>query len=322
MDAMTRSGQRRLVRLVPTVVLLAAALVTGACAGPQDADPEPASSPGTPSSAAELSPSLFTLTALPQPSEPPTGRWYADMRQSSIDAKLGQMQVWVRDDTVRDLEPRAIRYLDDRLPVVLRGGRLREVPAGSERGFPLVLPRRLDCAGQAAQHPAAGEGTGVVEVVTADVVRRVPVADETDVVGRYVAARCQELAVARVADLSWSDRLGRVDGTPALVLVVRPTGVPGERLVVEDVVGSHLLHEAGAPWRPRVTVASDGPVTRIPLPVAPARCDPHGFVEGGGATAFRVHVRVDGRPLEVLLRMGADGARDAIAYAARVCGLD
>jgi hypothetical protein len=301
--------------------LAVAVLALGACTG-ADGSGRPSPPPGGSSSAAEPSPSLFTLTALPQPSEPPTGRWYADMRQSSIDAKLGQMQVWVRDDTVRDLEPRAIRYLDDRLPVVLRGGRLREVPAGSERGFPLVLPRRLDCASPAAQDPAAGEGTGVVEVVTADGVRRVPVADETDVVGRYVAARCQELAVARVASLSWSDRLGRVDGTPALVLVVRPTGVPGERLVVEDVVGSHLLHEAGAPWRPRVTVASDGPVIRIPLPVAPARCDPHGFVEGGGATAFRVHVRVDGRPLEVLLRMGADGARDVIAYAARVCGLD
>ncbi|WP_148614277.1 hypothetical protein [Nocardioides rubriscoriae] len=270
---------------------------------------------------------IRTITLDPTPLPPPTGRVRADLRQSSIDASLGRMQVWVRNDTVRDLVPTAIRYLDDRFPRVLVGDRLRLDPARSERGYSLLLPARPDC-GRALADPRQDTTRGVVEVVTADGTRRVPVEDEADVVARYVENRREEIALAQVATLRWSDGVS-VDltaappvGRPTLVVV--SSGRPGRTLVIDSVAGSHLLQSTSEPprWDPAVRIASDDDVTRIPLPLEPARCDVHAFIEGGGATAFRVRYHLDGEAGEVLLRMSPTGARHALDFAREACGLD
>lgn len=305
--------------------VLGVLLAATACSG------DDGSSTADDGSTASPSPSIRTLTPLPPPPSPePTGRLAADMRQSSIDASLGQMQVWIGNGTRREVTPDQIVYTDRRLPGPLRVEPewMRPDPAGSERGFPLVLPRQLDCDTAAAQDPLALEGSGRLRVRdTAGRGYRVAVADETDVVGRYVQARCQELALERVARLSWADEVpadrpgeGSV-GT--LTLVVRPTGEPGHVLRIESIAGSHLLASSAEPpvWDPEVTVRSDDPVTRVPLPLEPARCDAHAFVEGGGATAFRVRFEIDGEPGEVLLRMGEAGRQAAITFARESCGL-
>lgn len=273
--------------------------------------------------------STRSLSSLPvAPSAPPSGKLLAEMRQSSIDASVGRMQVWVTNDTRRDAVPSSIEYRDARLPTPLRvdGTRLRTVPAGSERGFPLVLPGRLDCARPVTTDPAA-EGSGRLLVRVGGGVRHLDVSDETDVVGRFARLRCAEQRLARAASLRWADevppdRPGQ-GSEGVLTLVVRPTGRPGHVLRIDTVAGSHLLSSAaeGSVWEPGVVVRSDGEPTRIPLPLKPARCDEHGFVEGGGATAFRVRFHLGGEPGEVVLRMGEAGRRAAFAFARESCGL-
>lgn len=273
-------------------------------------------------------PSPGPVRTLPDESASPSGRLRAEMRQSSIDASLGRMQVWITNDTRADRLPGSIVYRDDRLPAPLRveDSRLRTVPAGSERGFPLVLPARLDCDAAGVGDPSA-EGTGRLVLRTSDRPFREPVSDETDVVGRFVTLRCAEQSLAEAATLRWAARISVDHPGPGargtLTLVVRPTGAPGHVLRIDAVVGSHLFASAEDPpvWEPAVTVRSDGPLTRIPLPLTPARCDPHAFVEGGGATAFRVRFHLDGAPGEVLLRMDGAGRKEAFAFARESCGL-
>lgn len=328
-------------RLRPTTALVAAAaalsVMLAACsdAGGSGAAPgataavsatptgaEPGSDGATSGGAgAEPSPSISTLTpiALPPP-PPPTGEIRADMRQSSIDAALGRMQVWLYNDLDHPIRPVRLVYTDDRFTAPIRGQRLREMPSQAERGFVLPLPAAPDC-------DTRGRATSL-EVVFRDRGglhrRSLVVADETDVVGRYLAVRCTEIAVARVAQVRWSDRIpydGQLGHDGALLLQVRPTGGAGT-LRIESIVGSPMLTAVGASaWRPRLTIAGDDAPQVLRLPLRPARCDDHIFMEGGGNTAFRVHLRVDGREGQLLLRLSPTGARHAIAFVRQTCGL-
>lgn len=269
----------------------------------------------------EPSASISTLSPLPTPEPPPpSDRLIAQMRQSSIDVLNDQMQVWIDNDTTRDVTPTRIVYRDPRLPRPLVGENLRLNPAQSERGYPLALPKLPDC--DARRQP------GRLEVAYAGRVDEIVVDDPTDVVGRFLAIRCAELELAEVADVSWSDEVPAdrpgEGGVGTLTLVVRPTGVPGRTLTIDTVAGSHLLSSADVPpvWEPGRTITSDGPVTEIGLPLEPARCDDHAFIEGGGATAFRLQYTLDGEQGEVLLRMSPSGGGNAIDFARESCGLD
>lgn len=289
--------------------VLAALLCGTACTGTDGAGP----------GAYPPEPSVPTLSPIRLPPKgPPTGRLYADLRQSSRDAALGRMEVWIGNDTRRDVTPTRITYTDPRFRRPVPGERLRLNPSRSERGYPLALPSVPDCGQR--------HGPGRLRVTYAGRTVTLPVTDDNEVVGRYVASRCLELAVDRVAPLRFADRV-RVDrpgkgSTGTLVLVVRPTGVPGHVLRIDAVGGTPLLGAAGgSSWRPRARVRSGGPVERIELPVSPARCDDHVFMESAGATAFLVSLRLDGRPGSLVVRMSAAGAAAAIAFARDSCGL-
>ena len=67
------------------------------------------------------------------------------------------MEVWVGNDTLRDVTPTAIRYRDPRFRRPVAGERLRANPARSERGYPLTLPR-LPACGVPAAAPTAAAG--------------------------------------------------------------------------------------------------------------------------------------------------------------------
>jgi hypothetical protein len=250
---------------------------------------------------------------------PPPGRIVADLRQSSRDSALGRFQVWIGNGLDEDVDPRSIAYVDPRLPRPIPGERLRLNPAGGERGYPLALPQRPVCAG-------GSRGSGRVELTYDGRTVRLPVQDEADVVARYVASRCFEIAVAGLARLSFADRVP-VDGTgegsvATLLLRIRPAEEGRGRLTVESVGGTPLLTSAGGEgWTPEVTVRPGDGARLVELPVLPARCDGHAFMESGGATAFVVRLRLDGEPGDLVLRMSPEGASNAIAFARDSCGL-
>lgn len=291
------------------VAVVAAALLLTACADDGGTTAEPAPSPSR---------SIRTLTPLPVPEEPPpTGRLRADMRQSSRDAAAGRMEVWIDNDTDAEVTPTKIVYTDPRFRTTLRGTRLRPIPSQSERGYPLYLPERPACG-----HP---KGSGTVTVTYGSTTRTIPVADETDVAGRYTGARCLEIAIGQVAALSWDDDVPSDggEGDPGtLTLVVDTTGRPGPTLTIDTVSGTPVLSPDGSDvWRPDANVRGTDPPSRIDLPLKPARCDAHAFAESGGATAFKIGLHLGGEPGQITLRMSSAGAKNALDFARASCGM-
>jgi len=275
------------------------------------------SSDGTPSSSPEPSPSIRTLTPIQLPPKPPpTGKIKADMRQSSRDAAAGRMEVWVYNDTADDLTPKRITYDDPRFRTGLPGTRLRLIPSQSERGFQILLPSQPAC-----DHP---DGHGTITMTYADHTRTLKVADSTDVAGRYASARCVELAVAKVADLTWDDTVafdGKVGDPGTLTLVVKPTGEPGPTLTIDTVSGTPVLAPVGSDvWRPDATIHGTDEPSRIDLPIKPNRCDDHAFMESGGATAFKIGLHLGAEAGQITLRMSIPGAASAINFARASCG--
>ncbi len=275
------------------------------------------SSDDSPASSRTPSPSIRTLSPLPMPTQPPpTGELIADMRQSSRDAAAGRMEVWIDNDTADAITPTRITYADPRFRTTLPGTRLRSVPSQSERGFPLYLPPRPAC-----DHP---RGAGTVTVEYGATSRTIDVEDSTDVAGRFTTARCLELAIGAVADLSWDDDVpfsGKVGDPGTLTLVVRPSGRPGPTLSIDTVSGTPVLAPVGTDvWRPEATVRGTDAPSRIDLPIKPNRCDDHAFMEAGGATAFKIGLHIDGEPGQITLRMSIPGAKNAIDFAKASCG--
>lgn len=275
------------------------------------------SSDDTAGSSPSPSPSIRTLSPLPMPTEPPpTGKLVADMRQSSRDAAAGRMEVWIDNDTADEITPTRVTYHDPRFSTTLPGTRLRAVPSQAERGFPLYLPPRPAC-----DHP---RGSGTVTVEYGGTSTTIPVEDTTDVAGRFTTSRCLELAIGRVAALSWDDEVpfsGKVGDPGTLTLVVRPSGRPGQTLTIDTVSGTPIIAPVGTDvWRPDATIRGTDAPSRIDLPIKPNRCDDHGFMEAGGATAFKIGLHLDDEPGQITLRMSIPGAKNAIDFAKASCG--
>ena len=289
--------------------IVAVALLAAGCSSsdsPSASKPEPSPSR-----------SIRTLSPLPMPTQgPPTGRLLADMRQSSRDAAAGRMEVWIDNDTARQITPTRITYRDPRYRAPLPGTRLRPIPSQSERGYQFLLPPRPAC-----DHP---RGTGTVTVQYGAKTTTVPVEDETDVAGRFTRSRCLELAVAQVADLSWDDDVdfsGKVGDPGTMTLVVRPTGKAGPALSIDTVSGTPIIAPVGTDvWRPDATIRGTDDPSRIELPLKPNRCDDHAFLEAGGGTAFKIGLHLDGKPGQITLRMSIPGAKSAIDFAKASCG--
>jgi hypothetical protein len=291
-------------------LVVALALLVAGCSSSDPGDAAPDVSPSPSRSIRTLSP-----LAMPTP-PPPTGALHADMRQSSRDAAAGRMEVWINNDTADEITPVRVTYRDPRFRRAMPGTRLRSVPSQSERGFPIYLPPQPRCG-----HPT---GAGSVTVTYGDTTKTIEVEDSTDVAGRYTTARCLGLAIDRVADLSWDDRVpfdGKVGDPGTLTLVVRPTGKDGPPLTIDTVSGTPIIAPVGTDvWRPGVTIHGSDAPTRVDLPIKPNRCDDHAFLEAGGATAFKIGLHLDGEPGQITLRMSIPGAKNAIDFAKASCG--
>src|SRR5262245_10434515 len=123
---------RRLLAVLPLLAVLAA------CGGNDDnegaASPAPTPSPRK----------TITMVPLP-PAPPPSGKLIADIEQASHDGARNQFEIWIDNDTEKDITPRKLTYQDDRFQTSLTGTRLRDMPAQSQRGFPFAIPDRPAC---------------------------------------------------------------------------------------------------------------------------------------------------------------------------------
>ncbi len=281
-------------------------LVLGGCAssGSESAAPSsPSSSP------------VKTLTMLPAPEKTLSGELTAELQQSSRDVALGRFQVWITNGLQEDIRPRRIVYRDALLTKPVEGERLRGIPSGSYRGYPLELIEPT-CGGE--------EAGATVTVFYGGESVEIPVDDETQVVGRWSKERCAERAIERVAALEWSPGM-RIEGSGAdavalFRLTAHPTGRDGS-YTIDTVTGTPLYTSAeGDFWTVDEKVSGKGADTTIELPAQPARCDIHAFGSATGGTTFFVNVTIDGEPAQVRVAMSPEVTDEAFSYAAEVCG--
>ena len=281
-------------------------LVLGGCAssGSESAAPSsPSSSP------------VKTLTMLPAPEKTLSGELTAELQQSSRDVALGRFQVWITNGLQEDIRPRRIVYRDALLTKPVEGERLRGIPSGSYRGYPLELIEPT-CGGE--------EAGATVTVFYGGESVEIPVDDETQVVGRWSKERCAERAIERVAALEWSPGM-RIEGSGAdavalFRLTAHPTGRDGS-YTIDTVTGTPLYTSAdGDFWTVDEKVSGKGADTTIELPTQPARCDIHAFGSATGGTTFFVNVTIDGEPAQVRIAMSPEVTDEAFSYAAEVCG--
>ena len=281
-------------------------LVLGGCAssGSESAAPSsPSSSP------------VKTLTMLPAPEKTLSGELTAELQQSSRDVALGRFQVWITNGLQEDIRPRRIVYRDALLTKPVEGERLRGIPSGSYRGYPLELIEPT-CGGE--------EAGATVTVFYGGESVEIPVDDETQVVGRWSKERCAERAIERVAALEWSPGM-RIEGSGAdavalFRLTAHPTGRDGS-YTIDTVTGTPLYTSAeGDFWTVDERVTGTGPETTVELPAQPARCDIHAFGSATGGTTFFVNVTIDGKPAQIRVAMSPEVTDEAFSYAAEVCG--
>jgi hypothetical protein len=295
-------------RNVVGALLLAVALTGCASDGSGQADPAAASAPPS------VPLPTKTLTVLPTPTL--SGELTADLRQSSRDVALGRFEVWLTNGTEQDVTPTRIVYHDPMLTAPVVGERLRPIPSGSYRGYPLELIE-----------PTCDGSSGRVSVVVEHDGRRetLPVEDETSVVGRWSDERCEEIAVEHIAKLDWSPGMqikgSGSDAVAMFKLTATPTGHPGH-FTIDTVTGTPLFTSAdGDFWNVGAEVLGDGPVVHVELPAQPARCDIHAFGAATGGTTFLVNVTVPGRGHgQIRLAMSPEVTNEAFAYAGEACG--
>jgi hypothetical protein len=304
-------------RLVRLAALLSLLSVLAACGGNDDKS--------SPSAGPESSPSksLYTLTPIPMPPKPPpTGELIASIEQSSRDGAANRFQVWIDNDTDATITPTKVTYQDDRFQTALPGTRLRDIPSQSRRGFPIYQPDQPACDRTASSGSVTVDytvnGQHKSETIEAE--------DEAEVIDRITSARCLELAIDKVAHVSWADEVtaggdGGKGSVGTMTLVVETTGEPGPTLVIDSIVGNPVLSpgERGV-FNADLTIEGDQPSQRVPVPVKPTRCDAHAFGESGSFAAFAFNVHLDEEPGQFVLRMGPAGAANVISYAKASCG--
>ena len=281
-------------------------LVLGGCASSGSESGAPAAPSSSP---------VKTLTMLPAPEKTLTGELTAELQQSSRDVALGRFQVWITNGLHEEIRPRRIVYRNALLSRPVEGERLRAIPSGSYRGYPLELIEPT-CGGE--------EAGATVTVLYGGESVEIPVEDETQVVGRWSKERCAERAIERVAALEWSPGM-RIEGSGAdavalFRLTAHPTGRDGS-FTIDTVTGTPLYTSAdGDFWTVDELVTGTGPDTTVELPAQPARCDIHAFGSATGGTTFFVNVTIDGEPAQVRIAMSPEVTNEAFSYAAEVCG--
>jgi hypothetical protein len=276
--------------------------------------------PSAPSSAPSATPKEI-ITLPPPPERTLSWTITAELQQSSRDVALGRFQVWLTNGLDHEIDPTRIVYRDVQLSRRVLGERLRAIPSGSYRGYPLDLIEP-NCGVERREATVTVTYDGATETF--------PVYDETGVVDRWSHQRCDELAVARVAKLEWTPGI-RVEGSGSdAVALFRLTATPANRaagstLTVDTVGGTPLFTSAdGDFWTVGETIGGVGEPVTMELPAQPARCDSHSFGSATGGTTFFVNLTVtrgsSSREAQIRLAMSPEVSAETFAYAREVCG--
>ena len=306
---------RRLLAVLPLIVVLAA------CGG-NDHDDSPGSAP--PGASPSKPHKTIKPIQLPPP-PPPTGKLLAHIEQASHDAARDRFQVWVDNDTDKTIRPTKVTYRDGRFRTPLPATRLRKIPSQAVRGFPIYIPDQPACDSTAT----SGTLRVTYRVEGTSKTTTIPVDDEADIIPRVASAQCLDLAVAKIADLSWDDGVaasgdGGEGSIGTLTLHIDTTGVAGSTLVIDNITGNPVL-QPGQPgdlgvFKADLTVRGDEPSQTLAMPITPTRCDLHAFGESGNYNLFMFNVHVDGKPGQFGLRLSTAGSANAIHYAKESCG--
>jgi hypothetical protein len=188
-------------------------------------------------------------------------------------------------------------------------------------GQPTSLPARLpaaacgDGARSSGEQPVATVRYSAPGEVDVREVR--PAADDPfSVLERNNRELCLAAEAAAVAAIVLDPRLEVAPGsrTAVIRLVIIPRDPPGAQpdttavsLTITSIDGTTLLAEPDSgPWPQNIQVTQGDPPTEIPLPIRPARCDPHAVAEDKVGTLLPLRVSVRGR--EGLLKIPAGSA--------------
>jgi hypothetical protein len=305
-------------RLLAVLPLLA---VQAACGG-NDHDGAPGGA--SPEAGPTKPHKTITPIQLPPP-PPPTGKLLAHIEQASHDAARDRFQVWVDNDTDKTIRPTRVTYRDGRFRTPLPGTRLRKIPSQAVRGFPIYIPEHPACNSKAT----SGTLTVDYRVAGTSKTTTIPVDDEADIIPRLASAACLDLAVAKIADLSWDDEVaasgdGGEGSVGTITLHIDTTGVPGSTMVIDTITGNPVI-SPGQPgdlgvFKANLTVSGDDPSQTLAMPIIPTRCDLHAFGESGNYNLFMFNVHVDGKPGQFGLRLSTAGSANALEYAKASCG--
>jgi hypothetical protein len=245
------------------------------------------------------------------------------LMQSRSDATTGRLQLRVTNDSIDDLDVRAVTLDSTALasPAVWSKG--TTVPAGATRDLPVAFPGASCALGEPQTmvrvEAARPGGSVTVEVTPADPTERLELLTSRD---------CFRQQVDALADVS----LGRLDADdaaePALLEVrVDSAGGPGG-LRIRSIESTTLFTPLDADRLP-TTVGTVGIELRpgnrrasASVPIVPNRCDPHALAEDKTGTVFVVAAEIAGGAAGTISLPASDALRaELYDYFTRACGL-
>jgi hypothetical protein len=307
----TRRGSAAILGLLAAAWLVCAT----ACAPPADTRP---SSSASSSPSAALDPAAPVVTSLPDGIT-------VELRQSRADVAGRQAGVRVINRSSSEVTVGAVSVDDPRFeaPAERTVDRSSRVPPGAA----VDVRVQLAAVACAASEGADATVTLVVAVDGSASVVRVPITDPVPFVEALHTRECVQERVLQAATIDFGPFMpSRADAPGKLSLLIQPHGgaaSDGVRLL--GVRETNLLTfagiAAGGVYRIGLDLspAGGGAVT-VPLPLEPARCDPHAVLEDKRGTVFRLLVEIDGDEASFDLAASEDLRGRLLDWVADWCG--
>lgn len=282
--------------------------------------------------AAALTLALTGCTAAPEPGGTPSGAaaalpagLEAELIQLRSDVAARQAEVRLRNGGEATIEVGAVEVADPRFAAPARRvvDRTTVLAAGHAVDVRVQLAdARCDPASTTDTPPQVtihGTRDGAPFAAT------VPIAELIPFLAALHERECVQAGAAASADIALGAfAASDASAAAALDLVVTPR--PGEgRLRITGIRGTNLLTFDGIGPGGELPLdvdqtGGDRSAVTVPLPVRPARCDPHAVLEDKRGTVFRLQVEVDGVAGSFDLAADPVLRGELLAWVARWCG--